>query len=382
MRNRILYILLFLLSFLQPCRVVAQQYRTDTLSLEIHFLVDESSIDYWFDGNGVRIREFAREWNALKDHSQAQMSFVTGSTSPEGPSAANRRLSQERAYNLGRLVAHITGLPESLFQYDLHNNTGLAIPKEQWGQYRYASIHLVVSVSGPETKPEPDDQGELLPEIQPEYQPEHELVVEQPHESVQEPAQEQVQEPVRERFWPFALRTNLLLPALNVGVEVPLGDRWSIGADWYYPWLWRPKHGEGVDYSGWCVEAIALNIEGRYWFGKRSRERRLLGHSAGLFAMAGYYDFERNYKGLQGEFATVGVDYLYAMPIFKNRLHLEFCLGIGYFYSLAREYEVYAAGGKGYKEKDMAKDIRYFGPVKATVSLVLPIYFTRKGGDK
>lgn len=30
-----------------------------------------------------------------------------------------------------------------------------------------------------------------------------------------------------------ALRTNLLLPLLNFGVEVPIGNRWSVGADYY-----------------------------------------------------------------------------------------------------------------------------------------------------
>ena len=153
-------------------------------------------------------------------------------------------------------------------------------------------------------------------------------------------------------------RTNLLLPALNVGAELPLGNSWSIGADWYYPWLFR-----NADHRN-CVQALALNLEGRYWFGRgRTPERRLLGHSIGLFTMAGYYDFERNYKGLQGEFATVGVDYLYALPVFKKKMRLELSLGVGYFYSQARQYEVY---------------IRYFGPVKANVALVLPIYSKKK----
>ena len=34
----------------------------------------------------------------------------------------------------------------------------------------------------------------------------------------------------------FAARTNLLVPALNVGLEFPIKDHWSIGVDYYYPW--------------------------------------------------------------------------------------------------------------------------------------------------
>lgn len=180
----------------------------------------------------------------------------------------------------------------------------------------------------------------------------------------------------------LAFRTNsLAMPLLNVGMEVPLGNHWSLGLDWYYPWLWRPSHAEGVDYGGKCFEALALDLETRYWFGKRVRNgrgSRLLGHSLGAFGMAGYYDLEWNYHGFQGEFAIGGLDYLYACPIFKGHMHLEFSLGVGYFYSRAREYRVYNDGGKGYREKDMAREIRYWGPVKATFSLVVPI----KGGKR
>ena len=378
--------LLMLLVFL-PGRAAALQHGSNTLSLDIYFPADGTSIEYSFDGNGNRIREFVREWKKMKGHAQVQEIVISSSTSPEGPVAANRRIAEERASHLGRYMAHLMGLQESQFRYDILDYTGEPIPEDQWEQYRHAGIR-VVTVSSGEQETEPLSAPKL--DAQPEQQSEAQAgslavtgnVAEEAAAHGQQQTQEQTQNQTKEKFSPFALRTNLLLPALNIGIEVPLGDRWSVGADWYYPWLWRPKHAEGVDYRGWCAEALALNIEGRYWFGKRSYERRLLGHSAGLFAMAGYYDFERNYKGLQGEFATVGVDYLFAMPIFKKRMHLEFCLGIGYFYSQARQYEVYTPGGKGYKEKDMAKVIQYFGPVKATVSLVWPIYFTKKGGAK
>ena len=167
----------------------------------------------------------------------------------------------------------------------------------------------------------------------------------------------------------LALRTNLLLPALNVGAELPIGDHWSVGADWYYPWLWRmPDHKD-------CFQAVSLGLEGRYWFGER--KQKLTGHSLGLFSYAGYYDFELDYKGYQGEFASVGLDYLYSLPL-KSGLRMEFSFGAGYLFSLARSYQVYEEGGKGYKDKDMAKRVDYWGPLKATVSLVVPIYCKAK----
>ena len=80
---------------------------------------------------------------------------------------------------------------------------------------------------------------------------------------------------------------------------------------------------------------------------------------------------------------NINVDYLYAIPVFKNKLRLEFSLGLGFFLSRAREYRVYESGGQAYSDKDMAKDINYFGPVKAGVSVVVPLtVFKKKGGGQ
>ena len=176
-----------------------------------------------------------------------------------------------------------------------------------------------------------------------------------------------------ERTVVLAPRTNLLLPLLNVGLEVPLGNRWSIGADWYYPWLFRAS-----DHKN-CFQIDGLSLEGRLWLGKRhsrgqeNRRYRLRGHSIGLFVMGGRYDLERNYSGHQGEYVLGGVDYLFAMPVCRGKLHMEFSLGIGYFYSRATHYEVYEEGGRGYRDKDIRKIFQYFGPTKANVTLVWPL---------
>lgn len=168
----------------------------------------------------------------------------------------------------------------------------------------------------------------------------------------------------------MALRSNLLIPASNIGMEFCIGDNWSIGADYYFPWIKRQAdHQNALQLLGW-------GLEGRYWFGKsRTAKDRLKGHSIGLSTYAGYYDFERSYKGIQGEFATVGLDYLYAIPIYKGKLHLEFNLGLGYIYSYVKPYDVFETGGKAFKE-GYIKNFHWVGPVKAGVSLVVPIRIT------
>lgn len=165
----------------------------------------------------------------------------------------------------------------------------------------------------------------------------------------------------------FAVRTNLLVPALNIGAEVPIGDRWSVSADYYYPWIWPSKKNKN------CFEFLGWSAEGRYWFGKdRTAKDRLLGHSAGLYGAGGYYDFERNYRGQQGEFVSVGLDYTYAMPIGRKRkMNLEFTFALGYIHSWGRAYKVHGDYGPLFKDEG---DIRfdYVGPTKVAVNLVVP----------
>ena len=170
----------------------------------------------------------------------------------------------------------------------------------------------------------------------------------------------------------MAVRTNLLVPATNIGAEFCLGNSWSVGADYYFPWLCRKDDHKNA------MQMLAWGVTGRYWLGKgRTYKNRLLGHSVGLGTYIGYYDLERNYIGHQGEFASVCLDYMYAMPVFNNRMHLEFTVGLGYLYSYARPYDVFESGGKAFRE-GYTKNIHWVGPLKAGVSLVVPFYMKRK----
>lgn len=41
-----------------------------------------------------------------------------------------------------------------------------------------------------------------------------------------------------ERIPIMAIRSNLLLPLMNIGMEFPIGNRLSVGIDHYFPWIW------------------------------------------------------------------------------------------------------------------------------------------------
>ena len=167
----------------------------------------------------------------------------------------------------------------------------------------------------------------------------------------------------------FSLRSNLLVPLLNAGVEVPIGNNWSVAADYYYPWIWPTQKNKN------CFELLGWSMEGRYWFGRdRQPSDRLKGHSVGVYMAGGYYDFEKNYRGMQGEFLSPGLDYTYSMAIGKaKRVHLQFTLAVGYIRSWGTTYNVYGDYGALYPD-DGRVIWDYFGPTKAAVSIVVPFY--------
>ena len=175
----------------------------------------------------------------------------------------------------------------------------------------------------------------------------------------------------------IAFRTNLLVPLLNVGLQVPIGNRFSIGADWYYPFLYREWSDKLAQTN--CFQALSPGIDFRVYLGRKhskGRENwqyRLSGHSIGIYASGGRYDVEWNFKGEQGKFVNAGVDYMYSARIGKKRrLRMDFSVGVGYCRSKAVEYQVFRPGGKAYKT-GMIRDVDWIGPTKATISLVIPI---------
>jgi hypothetical protein len=165
-----------------------------------------------------------------------------------------------------------------------------------------------------------------------------------------------------------AIKTNLLSDAvsiLNVSVEVPIGQHWSVAGEYIFPW-WEWNGGRNH------TQLIAGNIEGRYGFGGRAAPYTMTGWFAGVGAGGGYYDMERNGRGRQGEFFTVGLSGGYAHSIGCNgRLRMEYSLSLGYIQSGYREY-VQTSGPDGRRHLTCGDSgmFRWGGPTKVGVSLV------------
>lgn len=219
----------------------------------------------------------------------------------------------------------------------------------------------------------------------------------------------------------LAVKTNALaVPGANIELQKPLGGNWTAGAGFYYPWLWRKGHSQGVDVTGNCFEVLAADLELRYWFGRGKNGRagrlagagkgigniggnglgssavigrkngaegpgksvsskprakgKISGHSIGLYIVAGYYDLEARRSGLQGEFVGAGVDYLYSLPLRDGVVKLEFGLGLGCLFSPSRPYESFEQGGAAFRHPGLTKEFFYFGPSRAHLSLCVPLF--------
>ena len=118
----------------------------------------------------------------------------------------------------------------------------------------------------------------------------------------------------------FAVKSNLLydaVTALNVEVEVPIKNHWSVMVDHVFPW-WE----KGNKY---CLQLLETGVEGRYWFrNNQYHSQKLQGHFAGAYAMSGKYDFQKD-RDLcyQGTFWSAGATYGYAKKI-SRLFRLEF----------------------------------------------------------
>ncbi len=136
----------------------------------------------------------------------------------------------------------------------------------------------------------------------------------------------------------MSIKSNILYDAAlipNIELEVAIKDNWSVGAQVMCGWWLKSDNSR-------CWQLQAADVEGRYWFGDRSQRRALSGWFAGLFASAGFYDFQlEDTKGLQGEFYVMtGVSGGYSLPI-GRRMNMEFALGVGYVVNDYQKYEVY-----------------------------------------
>ena len=431
---------LFLL-FLFLSAACVSHGQEDTIGVRIYFHPSETDFIAGYRDNGKRVQQFVERFRSILPDSNYHVSSleVISGASPEGYHSQNLRLSQDRAnalisylqerLPLSGLTTHVrslgsdwVGCERLVMDSDIPNKEEVlriirsvpdlrgtntdprltALRRVGGGEsWRYLQQHIFPELreSGVEVSfryKRKDTADERVDQIMPgktyvvdtliqmvgihdtvfiikdRCRERRDSLKNRPHKD-----SERYQKLPTDKMLVLAPRTNLLLPLLNIGVEVPIGNRWSVALDHYYPWWWRRWGGQSHRN---CFELMFESVEARYWIGSRHKNEgtnyryRLSGHSLAVFGTGGYYDFERDWTGRQGEFWGAGVDYLWALPGRKGRVRWEFELGVGFLHSSARRYDVFEDGGKLFKRKGVTETTTWIGPLKASVSLVVPIY--------
>ncbi|MFR9503778.1 MAG: DUF3575 domain-containing protein [Rikenellaceae bacterium] len=178
----------------------------------------------------------------------------------------------------------------------------------------------------------------------------------------------------------LAVKTNLLydaVTALNVELEIPIGERWSIAGEWMFPW-WTScgnknnswQSGENSNRN--ASEILNANIEVKYWFGDRTNCPVMTGWHLGPYGGVGKYDLEREAAGYQGEFYVIGLSGGYAHTINKKgNLRMEYSLGVGYMNTDYRYYEEHwGIDDTWHTLRQNSGTYSWLGPTRARVSLV------------
>lgn len=179
---------------------------------------------------------------------------------------------------------------------------------------------------------------------------------------------------------PFAIKTNLLYDAasaINIGIEAPIGDHWSVAADWVAPW-WSSYDKQIY------IQMMLGSIEGRYWFGNRKEKLLLTGWFAGVNLSGGLYDFMLDpMNGVQGELQAYSAVGGYAHAINKSgNLRMEYSLGLGY---MRTQFVKYWWDGFDYALVAPSPQTwltSWIGPTKVQVSLVYMLKLRSKVGGR
>ena len=394
----------------------------------IRFRVASSVLDTKFADNEANLNNVIEFLNEVTNDTTLELTKVTfcGSASPEGGNAFNRKLAKRRCANMEQYVRQRISLQDSIVvrqewsdpwdklayyveQSDMPHKKEVLHQLLETPEYTYNKKGALVDSRKKRLMdmnygrtwnymldkffPSIRNASAILVTIRKKYETPEPEIVDKPVEDTKQTETVVEPEPIIEVDTTspvyFAIKTNMLYDALlvpNIGVEVSLGKRWTVAADWMYGW-WNHNN----NHRYWRIYGGGLSV--RKYFGAKAAEKPLQGHHIGLNAQMLTYDFEFGGKGYMGGVPggtlwdrmsyTVGAEYGYSMPIAK-RLNIDFSLAAGYMGG--RYYEYIPLDG--HYVWQATKDRKWIGPTKLEVSLVWLLGHgnyntkTKKGGEK
>ena len=331
------YAILFAALVLLPGQKLTASSARDSLKVSFYYEVAKHDIDR----NFVRHQQMVRE---MADTCHVDSARVFGFVSPEGTKEFNRRLAQDRADELSRLISLQWPYAVILDSKGMGVDYDIEQKRENWPKMRRADAYIWYHPIPRDRTPKPsgctcnpclcnpctcgtgvacrcEDRDPVRDTVVLYYTPEPKKEREL---ADQNPA--------------WALKTNLLLlgvAAPNVQAEFPLGtkNRWSVEGEFICPW-WTFSH------NAYAEQVLNWGVEFRYWLGQRQYHPVLDGWHIGLAAAFGYYDLEWQSEGFQGEHVNGYLNFGYQHRWgSRNQWGIDAGIGIGALYTpLHRHY--------------------------------------------
>ena len=408
----------------------ATEVTSDTVRGEarIQFVMNKTDFDPTLANNQRELEKVRTSIDSVRNNPDARDPHykIKGYASPEGPYANNARLARGRTERLREYITGQWGVPSGQVQTDSE-------PEDWQGLRDYVVAHGddLPDANAVQGIIDNDDadldhkldvlarhyprayqrlQRDCFPSLrrteytisyERRHTKEHQQQAQHPDTVIRHwsPTGEELPPDIVTRMTPsrpwLALKTNMLFDLLltpNVELELPLGDRWSLMAEDWFPWLLHNKGGNlslgryvkpGDDMKSSAYELWTVGAELRHWWpGACPQARpRLTGHFLGLYYANGRYDLEWDSKGDQGEFNSVGLTYGHCWPIARH-WNLEASISAGALWGPRRHYEgefddthlIWKYTGHTF----------YAGPTKLKLSLVwlIPAIRKQKGGLK
>ena len=345
------------------------QASCDTLYARIFYRLNDTRIDPSYLGNEVTLRNIDSLLTPGAGFEVTALQIV-GHSSPEGTLEINRRLSRERGKTLYNYIA--TRYPQLVNHLQLTEPEDPESAPENEYPYLRTSLLRVCYVPA---------RIRLAQAVYPSPQllPGNEIPLPDITAPVVKVAPAIPADTLIKNTF-FAVKTNLLfdaLTALNVELEVPIANRYSVMVEDVFPW-WETG-------NKYCFQMWEMGVEARYWFKpwEKIGTEKLRGWFAGFYGMSSIYDFQLDRSlNYQGEYWSAGISGGYAMPIGRRkRVNLEFSLGLGYLSTQYRHYLPTLSYDKLIRDRNHDGKASYWGPTKAKVSLVFPICFNAKGKE-
>lgn len=381
----------------------------DTLSVEVHFRLNESVLDPSYLGNDRALAHVADLVDSI-GMNKIDSIVVVSQSSPEGPYNHNQELSRRRVATMRKyLETHYPGFKNlltaepngeswrQLRRYVLLDTTLSRITKER-------IVSIIDDNSVPiEVKKRRMAKDEAYDYLYETYYPiirnSQVWIVYHDTRAIQNALAEHAMDdapikadlsvdlesqpvtiPVPEKrdTLTFSLKTNLLYDlatVLNAEIEFPIGNHFSLAIEDVFPW-W--EYG-----NKYCLQMWEMGAEFRYWFrNNKYKVDRLRGHFLGAYGMSSKYDFQFDRKlNYQGEYWSAGLTYGYVMKL-SERLNMEFSLSVGYLSTAYRHYFPADDYSLLWRDKYETGRVSYIGPTKLKIALVCPVRIKYKHKEK